>query len=57
MLYWQRKGEPDLYLYEMIQLSDDGRSRCRVWQWIKNGRTHRRTLIDEEKISDAWEGY
>lgn len=57
MLYWQRKGEPDLYLYEMIQLSDDGRSRSRVWQWIKAGRIHMRTLIDEEKVSDDCRGY
>ena len=57
MLYWERKGEPDLYLYEMIQVSDDGRSRCRTWQWIKGGKIHMRTLIDEEKVSDSWVGY
>ena len=56
VLYWQRKGEPDLYLYEMIQLSDCGRFRCRVWQWIRGGRIEMRTLIDEEKVSDSWEG-
>jgi hypothetical protein len=47
MIYWERKGEPDLYPYEMIQVTDDGRSRCRTWQWIKNGKIHMRTLIDE----------
>ena len=57
MLYWERKGEPDLYLYEMIQVSDDGRSRCRTWQCIKGGNIHMRTLIDEEKVSDSWVGY
>lgn len=57
MLNWTRKGEPDLYLYEMIQNSDCGKYRCRIWQWIKGGRTHMRTLIDEEKVSDSWEGY
>lgn len=56
MLYWERKGEPDLYLYEMIQLSDCGRFRSRTWQWIRAGRIHMRTLIDEEKVSDSWEG-
>jgi hypothetical protein len=56
MLNWTRKGEPDLYLYEMIQMSDCGRYRCRIWQWIKAGRIHMRTLIDEEKVSDSWEG-
>ncbi|HQA18772.1 MAG TPA: DUF3598 domain-containing protein, partial [Novosphingobium sp.] len=24
MLYWQRSGDPSLYLYEQIQISDDG---------------------------------
>lgn len=57
MLNWTRKGDPELYLYEMIQLSDCGRYRCRVWQWIRAGRIHMRTLIDEEKVSDSWEGY
>jgi hypothetical protein len=57
MLHWVRKGEPDVYLYEMIQVSDCGRYRTRVWQWISGGRTRLRTLIDEEKVSDSWEGY
>jgi len=57
MLHWVRKGEPDTYLYEMIQVSDCGRYRTRVWQWINAGRTRMRTLIDEEKVSDSWEGY
>jgi hypothetical protein len=57
MLHWVRKGEPDVYLYEMIQVSDCGRFRTRVWQWISGGRTRLRTLIDEEKVSDSWEGY
>lgn len=57
MLNWTRKGEPDLYLYEMIQLSDDGQSRARVWHWFKNDRLWQRTLIDESKISDDWRAY
>jgi hypothetical protein len=57
MLNWTRKGEPDLYLYEMIQLSDDGQSRARVWHWFKNDRLWQRTLIDEAKISDDWRAY
>ena len=56
MLYWVRKGEPDTYLYEMIQMSDCGRYRQRVWQWIKDGRCILRTLIDEEKVSSSWAG-
>ena len=57
MLYWERQGEPDLYLYEMIHLSDCGRFRSRTWQWLRNGRIHLRTLIDEEKVSDDWRGF
>ena len=56
MLNWTRTGEPDLYLYEMIQISDDGQSRARVWQWFKKDRLISRTLVDEKKISDSWEG-
>jgi hypothetical protein len=56
MLHWVRKGEPDTYLYEMIQNSDCGRYRTRVWQWIRGGQTRMRTLIDEHKVSDSWEG-
>jgi hypothetical protein len=57
MLYWKRKNEPDTYLYEMIQVSDDGKNRHRVWQWIREGKTRMRTLIDEVKVSDSTEGY
>lgn len=57
MLHWTRKGEPDLYLYEMIQLSDDGKSRARVWQWFKKDRLFQRTLIDEVIVSRDWQAY
>lgn len=56
LLHWLRKGDPGLYLYEMIQLSDCGRFRTRVWQWIRDGRCAMRTLIDESKVSDRWDG-
>lgn len=54
MLHWQRSDDPDTYLYEMIQLSDCGNYRTRVWQWIKDGKTVQRTLIDEHRVSDDW---
>lgn len=54
MLYWTRNDEPGVYVYEMIQLSDCGRHRARVWQWFRDGRLVRRTLIDETKVSDDW---
>ena len=57
MLHWTRKGEPDLYLYEMIQLSDDGVARARVWHWFKNDRLLQRTLVDERRVSTDWASY
>ena len=56
MLHWVRKNEPGTYLYEMIQISDCGRFRQRVWQWIEGGRVRMRTLIDEERVSNDWAG-
>lgn len=56
MLNWERKGEPGIYLYEMIQLSDDGQARSRVWHWYREGRILQRTLIDETRVSHQWRG-
>lgn len=56
MLYWQRQGDPGLYLYEMIQLSDDGTKRCRTWHWIRNGQLETRTAIQEELVTRDWRG-
>ena len=57
MLHWTRNGEPDLYLYEMIQLSDDGEARARVWQWFRGDRLLQRTIIDERRVSTDWAAY
>jgi hypothetical protein len=57
MLYWVRKGDPDMYLYEMIHLSDCGKFRSRVWQWIKDGKILQRTLIDETRTWYDWRGH
>ncbi|WP_232307639.1 DUF3598 domain-containing protein [Sphingobium chungbukense] len=54
MLYWQRQGDPSLYLYEMIQLADDGLTRCRTWHWIRNGLLETRTAIQEKLVSRDW---
>lgn len=54
MLYWTRRHEPGVYVYEMIQLSDCGQHRARVWQWFRDGRLAQRTLIDETRVSDDW---
>jgi hypothetical protein len=55
MLYWKRKGDNDLYLYEMIQISDCGKYRHRVWHWYRAGRIVSRTLIDEEHVTAQWQ--
>ncbi|MDL4772520.1 MULTISPECIES: DUF3598 family protein [Thermomonosporaceae] len=50
-LNWIYKEEgTDLRLFELIVLSEDGRNRSRVWQWIKNGVCYQRTLINEVKV-------
>ncbi|GGI81864.1 hypothetical protein GCM10007973_17870 [Polymorphobacter multimanifer] len=54
MLYWQRTGDPELYLYEMIQISDDGQSRCRTWHWIRAGKLETRTAIEERLVTRDW---
>ncbi len=56
-LNWTRHGEPDLYLYEMIQLSADGTSRARTWQWFRNDRCFQRTLIDEKFVTADWKNW
>ena len=56
-LNWTRQGEPDLFLYEMIQLSDNGINRARTWQWFKQGVCFQRTLIDERFITADWRGW
>jgi hypothetical protein len=54
MLYWQRTGDPSLYLYEMIQLADGGDTRCRTWHWIRNGLLETRTAIEERQVTTDW---
>ena len=57
LLYWERKNEPDMYLYEMIQVSNDGNNRARTWHWFKNGILAKRTLIDEVKLTKDWSDF
>jgi hypothetical protein len=54
MLYWQRQGDPSLYLYEMIQIADSGVDRCRTWHWIRNGLLETRTAIQEKLVTRDW---
>jgi len=57
VLYWERQGDPDLYLYEMIQIADDGQTRCRTWHWIRNGQLETRTAIQERLVTRDWRAY
>ncbi|MBO0603007.1 DUF3598 family protein [Sporosarcina sp. E16_3] len=50
VLTWKYVSEPNNYLYEMINLSPDGKHRARVWQWFENGELTKRTIIKEEKV-------
>ena len=50
-------GQNRRHLYEMIQMSDDGLTRARTWQWFKNDRLFQRTLIDETRVSLDWSAY
>jgi hypothetical protein len=51
VLTWVYKHDPDVYLYEMIQLSANGNYRARTWHWFnKHGQIIKRTLIREERM-------
>lgn len=50
VLTWTRKGEPGTYLYEMIQLSEDGNDRGRTWHWFENDKLVKRTCITEKRV-------
>jgi len=51
VLTWVYQGQDDMYLYEMIQLSHDGRNRARTWHWFSNDHIVRRTLINEHRTT------
>jgi hypothetical protein len=50
MLTWTRKDMPGEYLYEMIQISEDGQNRGRTWHWFKDDVMYQRTIIKERRI-------
>lgn len=51
VLTWTRKDAPDFYLYEMIQISEDGANRGRTWHWFEKDRLVRRTCITERRTA------
>ncbi len=56
-LNWTRHNEPDVYLYEMIQVNEDRTKRARTWQWFRNGECYQRTLIDERLVTRDWQNF
>lgn len=56
-LSWTRKGEPSVYLYEMIQNSPDRTRRARTWQWFRDDVCFQRTLIDEQLVTHDWRSF
>jgi hypothetical protein len=51
------KDGSGMYMHQIVSLSDDGRFRSRTAQYLVKGRIVRRTLIDEEKLTDDWRAY
>lgn len=53
LLTWSNKNDqkPGSYLYEMIQLSQDGQQMVRTWHWMENDRLVKRTIICESKVA------
>jgi Domain of unknown function (DUF3598). len=53
LLTWTYKDrlKPGNYLYEMIQLSKDGRQKVRTWHWMEDDRLIKRTVIRETKVA------
>jgi hypothetical protein len=50
-LTWTRKDLPGSYLYEMIQISQDGNDRARTWHWFVDDKLVKRTLIKERRTA------
>lgn len=50
MLNLRHRTEAALRFSEMIELSEDGETRARTWQWFKDGKPAHRTLCDEWRV-------
>ncbi len=50
ILWFSYKTMPEMYLYEMINLSSCNNYRSRTWHWFKNHQLFQRTLIQEERL-------
>jgi hypothetical protein len=50
ILKFTYKEKPEIYVYEMINISPDNNYRSRTWHWFNNGKLFQRTLIQEERM-------
>lgn len=50
ILFITYKSIPDVYIYEIINISPCNNYRARTWHWFKNNQIFRRTLIKEERM-------
>ncbi|MDB9511788.1 DUF3598 domain-containing protein [Kamptonema animale CS-326] len=50
ILWFAYKALPDIYLYEMIQISPCNNYRSRTRHWFKNHQIFKRTMIQEERL-------
>ena len=42
-------SDPEIEIFEMIQVAMDGQSRARTWHWFRNGELYQITLTDERR--------
>ncbi len=52
-LWFTFTDQPDVRVYEMIQLSPDGRHRARTWHWLRQHALFQLTLVSERRESDG----
>ncbi len=57
VIFMNYKDGSGQYVYEIVARSADGKYRSRATQYLKDGRIQRRTLVDEEKVTDDWRAY
>lgn len=50
ILWITYKGVPDIYIYEMINISPCNNYRARTWHWFNNHQIVKRTIIKEERM-------
>lgn len=47
------KGDPDVHVTEMIQISPCGQHRGRTWHWFRNHQLYQLTLVSERRSNQV----